>query len=324
MFLPSDLYTLPQAIEKFGFTAEQILQWGVTGEIFFLVVSQGYRQGLCKVPQVALTEFINGDETVAVKSMPDVYNGELFGPCTIKREDLRIVAKTLDAVYATQEDGHVENDGVESDPRDDPVARPNYVDWDFWMKLPSVELWQATALAMGRNPDHLQYDSPERNFNRLLKITTAHAKAGNIRLVGRKLNMEKSLVSLSDFIKWLERMPLGVSEQFLSYVKNKLAYEDALKLMELDLGRDVETPSLHTQRNSTIKKRRNTLTPVIELAQKQCSDPNDTSEVWAAMLVLAEKKHAPLLGATEQGLQYLNEGTAAFFSKRSLRKRLAR
>ena len=103
-----------------------------------------------------------------------------------------------------------------------------------------------------------------------------------------------------------------------------MEYENALILVELALDPAVETSPLKDRRNSTIKPRRNTLTPVIELAQKQCSGPNDTSEVWAALMVLAEKKHAPLLGATEEGLQYLENGATAYFSKRSLRKRLAR
>lgn len=72
------------------------------------------------------------------------------------------------------------------------------------------------------------------------------------------------------------------------------------------------------------KARRDTLTPVIELAQRQCRNPKDTAEVWAALLVLAEKKSAPLIGATEEGLQYLNNGSADIFKRDSLRKRLSR
>lgn len=72
------------------------------------------------------------------------------------------------------------------------------------------------------------------------------------------------------------------------------------------------------------KTRRNTLTPVIEQAQKQCIDPQDTAAVWAALLVLAEKKTAPLIGATEDGLQYLKNGAAASFTRNALRQRLGR
>ena len=72
------------------------------------------------------------------------------------------------------------------------------------------------------------------------------------------------------------------------------------------------------------KARRNALTPVIEFAQRQCSNPEDDAEVWAAFLVLAEKKHAPLIGCTEAGLQYLKNGDVGYFNRGALRKRLDR
>jgi hypothetical protein len=72
------------------------------------------------------------------------------------------------------------------------------------------------------------------------------------------------------------------------------------------------------------KTRRDALTPVIEQAQKECNDPTDTAEVWATLQVLAEKKTPPLIGATEEGLQYLKNGGVAIFNRDALRKRLAR
>ncbi len=72
------------------------------------------------------------------------------------------------------------------------------------------------------------------------------------------------------------------------------------------------------------KARRNTLTPIIELAQTQCRNPQDTAEVWAALQVLAEKKQPPLIGATEEGLQFLNKGIVDIFKRKSLGQRLAR
>ena len=72
------------------------------------------------------------------------------------------------------------------------------------------------------------------------------------------------------------------------------------------------------------KQRRDTLTPVIEFAQSQCRNPNDTAEVWAALLVLAENKHPPLIGVTEEGLQHFKDGGAAIFKRKSLHQRLTR
>jgi hypothetical protein len=86
----------------------------------------------------------------------------------------------------------------------------------------------------------------------------------------------------------------------------------------------ISTAPVATVIHHSTKIRRNTLTPVIELAQANCRNPQDTAEVWAALLVLAEGKHAPLLGATENGLQYLKGGTAANLTRDALGKRLNR
>lgn len=72
------------------------------------------------------------------------------------------------------------------------------------------------------------------------------------------------------------------------------------------------------------KARRDALTPVIERAQSECRNPQDAAEVWGVLLMLAEKKTAPLIGATEEGLQYLKGGAAEIFTRKSLGKRLAR
>ncbi len=72
------------------------------------------------------------------------------------------------------------------------------------------------------------------------------------------------------------------------------------------------------------KIRRNLLTPVIELAQTDCRNPTDTAEVWAVLVVLARKKTAPLIGATEEGLQYSKGCDVGIFTRDALRKRLGR
>lgn len=77
-----------------------------------------------------------------------------------------------------------------------------------------------------------------------------------------------------------------------------------------------------TVTHSTKAPRRYNLTPVIELAQSKCRNPTDTAEVWAQLQVLAENKTAPLIGATDDGLQYLNKGIAAIFKRDALNKRL--
>jgi hypothetical protein len=124
MLIPNDLYTVPQVMERTGYTAEQVLQWGVTGDVFFLVMAMNLANqlGPCKVPELALKHFITGADTVTVESMPEVYSGELFGPWTIKRESLRIVAKSWDSLIASSpvsESTHARTLDVPSE-----IARP--------------------------------------------------------------------------------------------------------------------------------------------------------------------------------------------------------
>lgn len=76
--------------------------------------------------------------------------------------------------------------------------------------------------------------------------------------------------------------------------------------------------------HSTKPIRRNVLTSVIELAQSQCKNPQYASEVWAKLLVLAEKKEPPFIGTAEEGLKYYKGASVAFLSRDALGKRLRR
>jgi hypothetical protein len=82
-----------------------------------------------------------------------------------------------------------------------------------------------------------------------------------------------------------------------------------------------ETSPLTTTIHST-KPRRNVLTPVIELAKHQCLNPADTAEVWAALLVLANCKHPPLIRTEEKGIEYLSGDGLKTFTRDALNKRI--
>lgn len=77
-------------------------------------------------------------------------------------------------------------------------------------------------------------------------------------------------------------------------------------------------------KHSTKTKPRNILDPVIEMAQQQCADPQDTAQVWARLEVLAEGEHPPLLAATPDGLKYKCGGNTAYLKRDALDKRLKR
>jgi hypothetical protein len=91
----------------------------------------------------------------------------------------------------------------------------------------------------------------------------------------------------------------------------------------------VANASPATLRRITKTLRRDVLAPVIELAQSHCRNPNDVHEVWVQLQELARAQRPPLLGETEDGLQYRRASDGidtppAYFTKDSLRKRLSR
>ena len=84
-------------------------------------------------------------------------------------------------------------------------------------------------------------------------------------------------------------------------------------------------PNLSNRSNTVVTKRRDSLTPLIEQAQRECNDPHDTSEVWNKLSVFAHKGVAPFFGVAQEGLKYLDDrGDVQFFSKAALGKRLNR
>jgi len=77
-----------------------------------------------------------------------------------------------------------------------------------------------------------------------------------------------------------------------------------------------------TVTHSTKAPPRDTLTPVIELAQSKCRNPLDTAEVWAQMEVLALNEEKPLLAITALGLKYTKGDKSPYFTRDALDKRL--
>lgn len=74
-------------------------------------------------------------------------------------------------------------------------------------------------------------------------------------------------------------------------------------------------------------RRRNLMTPLIEAAQHQCADPLDVPAVFAVLRRWAREKvpRVPLVGATEDGLQWLDdEDELRNLSRKSLGDRLRR
>ena len=77
-----------------------------------------------------------------------------------------------------------------------------------------------------------------------------------------------------------------------------------------------------TVQHTTKGERRRTLQPEIEHAQSLCKNEWDSAAVWGALQKMAESKYGQLIGATEDGLQYLESGDAKIFTRDALGKRL--
>lgn len=87
-------------------------------------------------------------------------------------------------------------------------------------------------------------------------------------------------------------------------------------------GVKAESQAVKSVKHTQVPRRRDTLDPIIELAQSKCSDPKDTAEVWAQMQALAQNEHPPLLAAVLDGLKYTKGGEDAVFTRNALDKRL--
>ena len=97
--------------------------------------------------------------------------------------------------------------------------------------------------------------------------------------------------------------------------------------IDMGLNRKGNNP-LKQQRiitHSTNGKRRDSLAPVIEAAQRWCLNPHDWAEVWLILEEMARKKTAPFDGNfSVRGLAYQKDGKTTYFDREALRKRLNR
>ena len=87
MLVPGML-SLEDAMEQSAYSEEELFDWGISGQLQFLVVVPGV--GACRVPEVALSHFMAGSETFEADQMAEHWSGRLSGKRTIARGRLRI------------------------------------------------------------------------------------------------------------------------------------------------------------------------------------------------------------------------------------------
>lgn len=224
-------------------------------------------------------------------------------------------------------DWQARRDGFKRNPTKSPDSPIN---WKFWGGLKDIKQWEACALSLNVNPDTMQHhpqawmagpgsgpiftdasfpsETAKAEFDRRLQMLNRIAKGNRAATVNP--------VEFAELCLHLEFT--GVPPELVAMATR------TRPAPAQDAATPVPVVGAASGAIHSTKERRDSMTPVIELAQKQCRNPKDDAEVWAVLLMLAEKKTPPLIGATEDGLQYLKGGNAANLNRAALKKRLNR
>lgn len=90
----------------------------------------------------------------------------------------------------------------------EPRIKPNPIDWEHWRNMPVVNLYEAVALSLGKNPETLDSDffrgdmDIEPELHKRLKVAVSHASAGSLKLLAYGGNGYRNPVSLPHFCEW--------------------------------------------------------------------------------------------------------------------------
>jgi|APCry1669189241_1035207.scaffolds.fasta_scaffold12051_2 hypothetical protein len=189
-------------------------------------------------------------------------------------------------------------------------AKP--IDWSHWKLMTGVQLREAVSLSVGINPD-IRTRAGEK-FDKRLRVAESHAETGNLPISAQ------STVTLAQFADWGLSVGIDMPPELVAMAKGTqpAPAQDTVTPKPVEPASD--SPAIPKK-----SKRPDLLTPLIEAAQRGETDPFSAAVIWPKMCDMAEKKRKPLLGKTEDGIQWLdgNDDTK-FLSLKRLRDRLAR
>jgi hypothetical protein len=206
--------------------------------------------------------------------------------------------------------------------------------WDYWRERPSIEIWEIAVLMHGfdpramtdilvRNPydptdpHGVPLDCSEEEKTLISTVNSSKLLSAPAIITAADRNTQVLVASL---VPWLHERGLC----------------DLASELEPSHGGAPTTPacvadSQHRPADAVVAKspttksrRRDTLAPVIERAQRQSLDKNDTAQVWAQLQAMADDAQAPLISSTKEGVKYHRAGADALFKREDLRKRLKR
>lgn len=150
-----------------------------------------------------------------------------------------------------------------------------------------------------------------------------------------EINLFQTMLLIEDFVKFANVVNVGVriseievpdtfkSEQGTDFNENP---SQEINVVNAEPSEKISSPGQLIQRSvHSTKKRRDLLSPLIELAQSNCLNPQVTAEVWSALLALTDKRQPPLLGPSEDGIKWQDSNDEIqFLSIKNLRDRLSR
>lgn len=228
-------------------------------------------------------------------------------------------------------------------------------DWEFWLNIRAVKVWQACLLSLDIDPDNMKgsptgwmaglsgppifVDSSfpsqavKDTYRKRLTILASHiGDKTHFRLhsiiMGEPTRCE---IYLRDFAKWVvhvmhwkdipsELAALAQTPPEAAPVKQ----ESPASAIAAARPATSPAPRTFTPLKGT---RSNILDGVIQAARSAAHDPDNYQQVWAELVRMAESSNrpAPLRGYVEgEGLKYQDESKIKFLTKNALRGRFYR
>lgn len=305
------MFDMPTVMAESGLTEDDVLNLGfeADGLVFMVVVPE---LGACRVPDVALSHFMAGDDEYTADGMPEHWSNRPSGPWTIKRDRLRILADSWEKHLTRIDSVQAYLDRQQADAEE--LRTPQSTREPGFYTL--EEAARAIAVQEGFNAFHekrLCDDMLESDRDGTLAVRDGggYAKFAPIRPNIPRAYCE--LVTPSDVNEWATRR--GFSWRWL--LASKTAPAQTATPAPVVAASDA--PAIPKNQRPDL------LTPPIEKAQRGESDPFNAAVIWPKLCDMAEQKLTPFIGKTGDGLQWIDASDdPQFLSKKALSDRLRR
>jgi hypothetical protein len=203
-------------------------------------------------------------------------------------------------------------------------------DWEHWGRMRDVTLRDALVLSLNLCPNSYAHEIKSRKEQKFaqrylnnLHIVKSHIYGsdwlvGRVAKAGFDVDASFTTVDLPKFCKWA----FGVVKLVeLPDQMKRLGDPDWTPPNLPPAVVKPETPSTSHQIESG---RKDILSPVIDKARSEASNPDKWQEVWPILCGFAEAKARPLIGVADTSVKYQDGDIVKFLSKENFRKRMQR